>query len=552
MMRPGVRLGQDAHCDVLILGSGAAALSCALRAAVDGLDVLVVEKSGLWGGTSAMSGAGAWIPGNRHARAAGVADDPETALAYIRAVAPEGWAEEEDPLWRAFVEAAPRMLDLLETRTPIRFEILSEPDPILEAPGAVMKGRMLSPAPLPRAMAGAFAGRLRRSTQPHDLTYEEMIWAGFVHAPVRAYVRNGAKILARRARGLAAQGSALMTGLLSGCLDTGNVRLALEARAMSPIMGGPGRVAGALVRQDDLLCRVSARLGVVIATGGFEWDHAMYREHFPEPLDFLCSPSTNTGDGQKFAREAGARLARMDQANIAGALPTRYEGRIHGMPLRFQANPHAIVVDKTARRFGDEYDFNFGEALLERGPDGESRLPAWVIGDADMLRSAPVVGVYARRRPGWMKRAPTLKALATACGLDAAELDRTVERFNRFARQGRDDDFHRGESGYDRLIAGKAGALAEIRRAPFVAMPFNISLMGTKGGPRTTPGGQVVDVAGRPISGLYAAGNAMANPFGSRAVGTGTTIGPVLTWGFICAESLARANSISLAKGEDA
>ena len=89
-MRPGVRLGQDAHCDVLILGSGAAALSCALRAAVDGLDVLVVEKSGLWGGTSAMSGAGAWIPGNRHARAAGVAGDPETALAYIRAVAPEG------------------------------------------------------------------------------------------------------------------------------------------------------------------------------------------------------------------------------------------------------------------------------------------------------------------------------------------------------------------------------------------------------------------------------------------------------------------------------
>lgn len=175
-----------------------------------------------------------------------------------------------------------------------------------------------------------------------------------------------------------------------------------------------------------------------------------------------------------------------------------------------------------------------------------------MIGDADMLRSAPVVGVYARRLPGWMKRAPTLKALATACGLDAVELDRTVERFNRFARQGRDDDFHRGESGYDRLIAGKAGALAEIRRAPFVAMPFNISLMGTKGGPRTTPGGQVVDVAGRPISGLYAAGNAMANPFGSRAVGTGTTIGPVLTWGFICAESLARANSISLAKGEDA
>src|SRR5690242_340428 len=99
--------------DVLVIGSGSAACSAALRAAKGGLKVLVIEKSEWLGGTSAMSGAGVWIPANHVAAGAGIADSREDALTYLRAAAPQGWARKEDALWSAFVRAAPDMLRFL-------------------------------------------------------------------------------------------------------------------------------------------------------------------------------------------------------------------------------------------------------------------------------------------------------------------------------------------------------------------------------------------------------------------------------------------------------
>ncbi|MBP7705487.1 MAG: FAD-dependent oxidoreductase [Caulobacter sp.] len=531
--------GDIVDCDVLVVGSGAAALAAALRAATSGLKVLVLEKSDKLGGTSAMSGAGTWIPANHHALAKGVDDDADQALAYIEAVSPDDWKAEEGPLWSAFVEAAPRMLRFLEDRTPIRFELLSEPDPVLEAPGGKKFGRMLSPAPLKKSVAGPFARRIRKSTQPHDLTYEEMIWADFIHRPVRAYARNGLKILGRKARGLVTQGSALVAGLLRGCLDAGcDIRPGVPVIELT--VGPDGGVTGALADVGGRWLQVRAARGVVLATGGFEWDLKRYARHFPADRDFVCSPDTNTGDGQRMAEAVGARLARMDQMNVAGALPTRYEGKVHGMPLRFQAARHAIVVDATGRRFGNEYDFNFGEKLLERDPETGRplRLPAWVIADGEFLDNMPVVTTFARNKRGWLVKAPTIEALAAKIGVPPLALAETVTRFNRHDAEGVDAEFGRGQSGFDRLVSGKRGSLGAVARPPFAAMPFNVSLMGTKGGPRTDARGRVLREDGSAIAGLFAAGNVMANPFGTRAVGTGTTIGPCLTWGFICGETL--------------
>lgn len=528
--------------DVVILGSGAAGLAAALAASVAGLSVVILEKSDRIGGTSAMSGAGTWIPANHHQQARGIADSADAAMAYIAAVLPEDWREEEMPRWRAFVEHAPEMLRFVEEHTPARFEILSEPDPVLEAPGACRYGRMLSTLPLRRKLAGPYAGLLRRSTQPHSLTYEEMIHANFVHRPLSAYRRNGARILARRMAGEATQGTALITGLLRGCLDHGCVVLP-SARAMELLMRetGDGGVAGVSYEQGGVRHVLHARRGVVIATGGFEWDADMYAAHFPPRRDLVCSPTTNSGDGQRMAARAGAALGRMDQMNVAGALPTRYEGAVHGMPLRFQADRHAIVVDGTGRRFGNEFDFNFGERLLDRDADGNYlHLPAWVIADARILRHTPILRLYARNQPGWLRKAPTLAALAADIDVPADALAQTVARYNGFAENGVDGDFGRGSFGYDRLVAGRDGAMRALDRAPFLAMPFNISLMGTKGGPMTDARARVLRPDGTVLPGLFAAGNAMANPFGTRAVGTGTTIGPALTWGYIAGRELAQ------------
>lgn len=529
--------------DVIVLGSGAAGLTAALTAGTLGMSVLVIEKSDRLGGTSAMSGAGAWIPANHHARAQGIKDSVEEALQYMRAAAPDGWAESEDALWQSFLSAGPDMLELVERASPTRFEMLSEPDPMLEIAGAKKRGRMLSTLPTKRKLAGAYAGRLRRSTQPHDLTYEEMIFANFLHKPVLAYLKTGPKILWRKLTGVACQGSALMTGLLAGCLDHG-CRIEIEARAISLVTNEADEIAGVVVEQHGERKHFAARRGVVIATGGFEWDREMFAEHFPGPLDFICSPRTNEGDGHRMAAAVGAVMAHMDQANLAGALPTRYEGHVHGMPLRFQADPHAIVVNGRGERFADEHDFNFCEPLTARDPASGQyiNLPAWLVADANFLKHTPPMRLFARNKPGWMIKAKTLEELADKIGISRAALIGTVERYNEFAARGRDEDFHRGEQKFERYWSGGKNVLGTIARPPFIATPFNISTMGTKGGPRTNANGQVLRADGSIIAGLYCAGNAMANPIGVRAVGAGTTIGPCMTWGYICARSMAAAN----------
>ncbi|MEI9988593.1 MAG: FAD-dependent oxidoreductase [Rhizomicrobium sp.] len=529
--------------DVIVLGSGAAGLTAALTAAVLGMQVVVIEKGEKLGGTSAMSGAGTWIPANHHAHTMGIDDSIGEALDYMRAAAPDGWRETEDPLWQSFLVAAPRMLELVEKESPTRFEILSEPDPMLEVAGARKRGRMLSTKPMRRDLVGRYAKHLRRSTQPHALTYEEMIHANFLHKPLQAYLRNGPKILWRKLHGIACQGTALITGLLRGCLDHG-CRIEFAARAVELIQNESGAVVGVIVEKKGQRREFRARRGVVIATGGFEWDRALFAEHFPGPVDFLCSPSTNEGDGLRMAVQAGAVTAHMDQANLAGALPTWYEGRLHGVPLRFQADPHAIVVNQKGRRFGNECDFNFCETLVVRDPQTQkpANLPAWVIADANFLRRTPPLRFFARHKPGWLIKAPTLTALAEKIGLPASALQETVARYNAFCAKGRDEDFQRGEHKFERYWSGGQNVLGSIQKAPFVATPFNISTMGTKGGPRTNADGQVLRADGSVIAGLYCAGNAMANPIGTRAVGAGTTIGPCMTWGYICAQSIATTN----------
>lgn len=535
--------------DVAIIGSGAAALSAALVVAAGGLSVTILEKSDKVGGTSAMSGAGTWIPANHHARAAGLADSPAEALTYLRATAPAGWPAREDALWQAFVDNAPHMLEFVERATPLRFELLSEPDPIAEKPGGKVRGRMLSPLPLSRRIVGPYGPLIRRSTLPHLFTYRELVEQDPYHAPVASALRLLPKLAWRWLTGSAGQGNALITGLLKGCLDQG-CRIELSTRVIKLNRDDEsGRVVGVTTERSGRQARLLARRGVVLATGGFEWNRDLVGRHFPGPLDRIGSPRSNEGDGQRLAESVGAMLDRMDQANVYPTLPTIYEGHVHGLPAIFQAEPHAIVVNRGGMRFVSEYDYNIGEALDTRDATGApAHLPCWIIGDARYLtRSAPMRW-YARYEPGWIRKAPSLSVLAALIDLPAGVLGDTVERFNRYCAVGRDADFHRGESVWERYKAGWNDPAAPnptlwpIERPPFVALPLNRSILGTKGGARTNARGQVLRPDGSVIAGLYAAGNAMANPIGTRAVGAGTTIGPCLTWGYICGKTLLGDN----------
>lgn len=534
---------RDSETDFVVVGSGAAALTAALTAAVSGLSVTILEKTDKLGGTSAMSGAAAWIPANHHGRAAGIEDGPEAALEYLRATAPEGWHETEDALWRSFAENAAPMLAFVEQHTPLRFALTSEADVFAEAPGGKAYGRMTSPQPLSRRILGPYARRLRPSTLPQFFTYQETTDNDLYRRPVRTVLKLAPRLAWRLLSKRSGKGAALVTGLLRGCLDRG-CRIECEARALELIQNRANEtVVGVTVEQHGHRYRVMARRGVLLATGGFEWNADLMARHFPGPVGVAGSPRSNEGDAVRMAEAVGAQLAHMDQALIFACVPTMYEGKPHAMPLPFHREPNAILVDRTGRRFVGESAVDVGEALDRRDPgSGESlHPPVWLITDRDFLR--PVLRWYARYRPGWIFRAPTIEGLAGEIGVPALALVETVRRFNILCALGRDEDFHRGETIFERHKAAKRCLLAPISRPPYVAIPFDRSLLSTKGGLRTNEHGQVLRPDGSVIAGLYCAGAAMANPIGTRAISAGTTIGPNMTWGYICARHILGANS---------
>lgn len=528
----------DEICDVLVAGSGSAGLVAALRASAAGLSTIILERTDLVGGTTAISGAAVWVPANHHAAAAGLSDDRERALTYIRAAAPEGWRETEDELWRSFVEEAPNMLAFLEKETPLRFSLLSEADPYPHKTGAMEVGRMLSPAVLRRKLAGPYARSLRPPSLPHVFTFQEMLEVDPLHHPVRAVFKKSPQLFWRWLTGARGMGTALVTGLLKGCLDRG-CRMALGTRAVAPILEG-GRVRGLVVEAAGRKRNILARKGVVLATGGFEWDSERREKYFPGPCDFLGSPEGNDGDAHRIATAAGAALAHMDQANITAGIPLNASRRPFGISY-FVQEPNAIIVSRHGRRFVNEYRFNLGEVIDERDPSTGRpvHLPAWLVSDRAFLKNAPVLRLFAARNPGWVKKGKTIAELAEATRLPAEELARTIERFNDFCASGVDEQFHREEP---RLGAAKAdpdrGRLSPIVKAPFIAIPFNRTIVSTKGGPRTDAAGRVLRPDGSLVEGLYCAGVAMANPIGTWAVGAGTTLGPNMTWGYICAKSI--------------
>jgi 3-oxosteroid 1-dehydrogenase len=529
--------------DVVIVGSGAAALTAAMTAAVAGKSVRIIEKTDKIGGTSAMSGGMTWVPANHYAEAAGIEDSPEEALEYMRAAHPPGWRETEDELWARQMTEGPEMLRFVEAHCPLRFSLTDTPDPFQELPGA-KSCRVLSVEPLSKKILGKYRRKIRKSTIPQRMTVDETMKANLFRHPVLGMIKSWPILLQRWASDSVAQGGGLIVGLLKGCLDAG-CTIELSSRAVALTVDDSGVVDGVEVEHNGRRRTLRARMGVVLASGGFEWDAQMLAKHFPSEIDFRSGPSSNEGDGHKMAEAVGATFAHMDQGNIVIQPPVRYEGKLHGLPLRIHAEPDAIIVDRNGRRFASEYEFWVYDRIMDLDENGELiHQPAWVISHWPMVKRSPLVGWYRFFKSGWLLKAKTLDELARLTKLPADNLKETVARFNGFAQSGVDLDFGRGKSNiYEKSLADSLGLMAEIDRPPYVAFRFRPSLLGTKGGVRTDSSGQALRANGSPIPGLYCAGNTMANPTGARTPSQGgTTIGPYMAWGYICARSLMQRN----------
>ncbi|OBF80767.1 FAD-binding protein [Mycobacterium sp. 852002-51163_SCH5372311] len=530
----------DHEADVVVLGSGGAALTAALTAAVAGVSVEVYEKAPTVGGTTAVSGGIVWIPA--HNRCPDRELTVDDALRYLRA---QSFGSMEDALVETFVHTGPAMLDFVEKHSDLRFEIASGfPDYQPELPGGQPSGgRSLSAVPFDISQLGEWAGRI--TSFPAD-------WSnvGF-DAETRARLHADVD---EQSGDLCVAGTALIAGLLKGLLDRG-VAPRTNARAEELIVDD-GVVTG--VRFAGPHGNVRARRGVVLGTGGFEWDPVLVQAFLRGPMHGAVSPPNNTGDGLRMAMAHGADLANMGEAwwvPIVQIPGDTISGRQRSRSVRLErTRPRSIMVNRAGRRFVNEAcDYNSMAGAFHyldpRG--GYVNDNAWIVFDSVHLRRYGFLGVAAGEPvPDWFCESADLAELAVKTGIDAGGLTRTVEDWNRHVEAGSDPEFGRGSSAYDgywgddqaTTLAGKT--LGPIDTAPYYAVPVRVGAMGTKGGPRTDHDGRVLHVNGEPIAGLFAAGNAMAGVTGRAYGGAGGTIGPAMVFGYRAGHAAATGKSV--------
>ncbi|WP_409427219.1 FAD-dependent oxidoreductase [Mycobacterium sp. SMC-11] len=528
-MPAGPQHDWDETVDVVVLGTGGAGLTAALTAAVHGASVALYEKSDTVGGTTAVSGGIAWIPA--HSRAPGLS--VEAAMDYLRA---QSFGAMDDTLVSTFVQTGQEMVDFVEAHSDVRFEVATGfPDYKPELPGGRPSGgRSLSPLPYDVSRVGSWQDRI--TAFPADYSN-----VGF-DAETRA--RLHADIEATDAGDVCVAGTALIAGLLRGVLDAG-ITPQTGHRGVELLADTEG-IAGVRVDGDGSRRRVRARRGVILANGGFEWDVSLVEAFLRGPMRGAVSPPNNTGDALRMAMAHGADLANMGEAwwvPIVRIPGDTIDGEQRSRSVRLErTRPRSIIVNRAGRRFVNEacdYNSMAGAFHYLEPRAGYVNDPAWIVFDAGHLRRYGFLGVAPDgTAPEWFSESPDLAALAAKTGIDAEGLARTVAAWNRDVAAGMDPEFGRGSSAYDgywgddqaSTVAGRT--LGPIDTAPFYAVPLSVGAMGTKGGPRTDSDGRVLHVTGRPIPGLFAAGNAMAGVTGRAYGGAGGTIGPAMVFGF--------------------
>ncbi len=554
--------------DVVVVGSGAAGMTAALTAASRDLSVVVVEKAATFGGSTARSGGGVWVPGNAVLRRAGLRDNPRDARTYLAHVV-DGFAS--GARQRALLEYGPPMLDFVRAHSPLDFAwVPGYPDYYPEAPGGLALGRTIEPRPLDGHLLGP---ELKNLNPPYlaapgsmAVTARDYKWLSLGTRHPRAVVaalRVGARALVGRARGrhLLTMGQALAAGLRVGLLRA-NVPVWLETPLLDLHLDegrvDEGRVAGVWVTRGGERTLVRARRGVVLAAGGFERNEPMRKQYQRAPIgtEWTVGAVGNTGDGIEAGQRVGAGLDLMDDAWWGPSIPAP------GGPYFCLAErnlPGSIIVNGAGERYVNECVpyVDAVHAMYDKDSRDASTVPSWLVFD-QRYRDRYLFAGRGPRQPlsrRWyatevLVREPSLGALATRIGAPPEALESTVERFNRLARRGVDEDFGRGDSVYDRYYGDPRNkpnpCLGELSKPPFYAVKIVPGDLGTKGGLRTDERARVLRDDGTPIPGLYAAGNVSAAVMGHSYAGAGATIGPAMTFGFIAALDLAALDLAAL------
>lgn len=559
----------DHEVDVLVVGSGNGGMTAALCANDMGAgDVLLIEKSDKYGGGSSISGGGLWIPCNRYAQEAGADDSVEDALAYLDATVPEELTPRS--MLRTYVENGPRMIDFMHERTRMRYINLPQyPDYYTTLPGARTGNRSLEPEPLMKSDLGDEAEHLLDThhmmwmfgrfaitqTEAHDFTAQlPGWWRRATMLILKSVIDLPWMLKWGRSRRIAC-----------GCAGVARLRLSMMDRAMplwlntrlvDLIEDGAGRIVGVSVERDGKLLRVHARKGVILAAGGFEHNQQMREQYLPKPTDEHWSggSQSNTGDAIRIGEKHGAQLRLMDCAWFCSTNTVPGEPAPR-MSIMEKSYPGSCVVNQAGKRFTNESQnyLNYQRQLYAVHSEENPCVPSYHIFDARFRRTYIVGPLYtSQMRPDWalpkrwfdegyVYKADTVAELARQADIDPAGLEETIRRMNEFARNGKDLDFGRGDSDYDRYYGDARVSpnpcLAPINEPPYYAMKIDPGDFGTCGGLATNAHAQVLRADGSAIDGLYAIGNCSAAVLPTYP-GPGSTLGPAMTFGYLAAKHI--------------
>ncbi|MEU4067039.1 FAD-dependent oxidoreductase [Streptomyces wedmorensis] len=550
----------DHTYDVVVVGSGAAGMAAALTARLRGLTALVLEKTDVYGGSTALSGGAIWVPDNFHLDAAGLGDTPEKARAYLDAtVGDRVPAERKD----AYVAHGPRMVKEFHDRTDVRFVYTpGYSDYYPERLGGYPQGRSIEPQVFDfRKLGPEQRAAMRRAGLPtYGLTitskdFRQLNMVGRTWSGRRTALKVGAQAVRARLSGreMLSLGEALVARMRHS-LDTLGADLWLSA-PLTGLVEEDGRVTGVRITRDGRELTVRARGGVVLASGGFSHDQRLREKHLPAPTSSEWSSAADgqTGDALEPATALGAATDLMDRVwGAPSVVPP------DGKPFFLVADrgiPGMVIVDSAGKRYANEAApyHEFVDAMYAHDGPEATTVPSWLILDSTSKARYIFMGLFpgqAFPRPwlesGFVKKAATVEELAAGIGIAPARLRATVDRFNGFARTGRDEDFHRGDSVYDRYYGDPTlpnPNLAPLDKGPYYAIPVHPGDIGTKGGLVTDATARVLREDGTPIDGLYACGNVSSAVMGETYPGPGATIGPAMTFGWLAAGHIARTRS---------
>jgi 3-oxosteroid 1-dehydrogenase len=556
-------VGQGTHeVDVLVVGSGAGAMTAALAAAQAGLDALIIEKAAVYGGTSATSGGGLWITCNHLMPGVGIEDNPDDAATYLTALTGNDVPAENVA---SFARNGARMLRWIMETSHAQFISMAEyADYYQHIPGARPGGRSIDPLPYDaRELGDDFLNMQIQHRQVRVLGL--MGYSNIEGAVLLSKAPGWFKLIlrlsgqyfsdvfwrlrSRRSRRLT-MGNALIGRLRKSLMDL-NVPIWLSCPAKE-LLVEDGAVVGIKAQQGGKDVTIRARKGVILASGGFEHSQALREKYLPNPTSTRWSAAspTNTGDMLIAAQAIGAQTALLDEAWWGPTIRINEEDRARAL-FTERSMPGAIVVNKEGKRFFNE-SVAYTTAVQAMYQPGN--LPSILVFDNRYKRNYPFGPLLpAEMHLNWLqprhirknllKSAATVEKLAPQLGVDPAGLAETVTRFNGFAASGKDEDFNRGENAYDLLYGDiriqPNPCLAPLAEPPFYGVEIYPGDIGTKGGLLTNENAQVMDTNGRPIPGLYAIGNCSASVTGRYYPGAGATLGPAMTFGFLAAEHIA-------------